>query len=59
VLHFDRLAELREDVTPARALGAEAAAELVREAWMPFEESNVAPALALEALFVQLRRALT
>ena len=39
-------------------LGAEAAAEAVREAWRTFEEFNVAPQLALEALFVRLRREL-
>ena len=39
-------------------LGAERAAEAVRETWRTFEEFNVSPPLALEALFVQLRREL-
>jgi DNA polymerase III subunit delta' len=57
VIHFDRLAELTEDagVDP---IGAERAAEAVREAWRAFEEFNVSPQLALEALFVRLRREL-
>jgi len=57
VTHVDRLAELTEDA-PAASLGAEAAAEAVREAWRAFEEFNVSAPLALEALFVRLRRAL-
>jgi DNA polymerase III subunit delta' len=57
VIHFDRLAELTEDA-PAASLGAEEAAEAVRESWRAFEEFNVSPPLALEALFVRLRRAL-
>lgn len=57
VIHFDRLAELTEDagVDP---VGAEGAAEAVREAWRAFEEFNVSAPLALEALFVRLRREL-
>ncbi len=58
VIHFDRLAELTEDA-PAAAPGAEDAAEAVRESWRAFEEFNVSPPLALEALFVRLRRALS
>jgi DNA polymerase III subunit delta' len=57
VIHFDRLAELTED-SGVGGLGAEEAAEAVREAWRAFEEFNVSPPLALEALFVRLRRAL-
>jgi DNA polymerase-3 subunit delta' len=57
VIHYDRLAELTEDA-PTAALGAESAAEAVREAWRAFEEFNVSPPLALEALFVRLRREL-
>ena len=38
------------------ARGAEDAAELVREAWRTFEELNVQASLALEALFVRVRR---
>jgi DNA polymerase III subunit delta' len=56
VVHSDRLAELREDGTTERMAGAERAAELVREAWRTFEEFNVSPQLALEALFIELRR---
>src|SRR5581483_11548940 len=54
-VHSDRLAELTED---AGRGGAESAAEIVRDAWRSFEEFNVSPPLALEALFVRLRRAL-
>src|SRR5581483_602383 len=57
VIHLERLAELTEDA-PAAAGGAEAAAETVRESWRAFEEFNVSAPLALEALFVRLRRAL-
>jgi DNA polymerase-3 subunit delta' len=57
VIHFDRLAELTEDAGGDR-IGAERAAESVREAWRAFEEFNVSPPLALEALFVRLRREL-
>lgn len=58
VIHVDRLAELDEDATRERMLGAERAAEVVREAWRGFEELNLSPPLALEALFVRLRREL-
>jgi len=58
VVHYDRLAELAEDAVAERAGGAERAAEAVRETWRSFEEFNVSPALALEALFVTLRREL-
>jgi DNA polymerase-3 subunit delta' len=58
VVHFDRLAELADDATPERMLGAERGAEVVRDLWRTFEEFNVTPALALEAMFVRLRRAL-
>ena len=46
-----------EDGTLERLEGAELAAELVRETWRRFEEFQLSPTLALEALFVQLRRA--
>jgi hypothetical protein len=55
-VHADRADQLRADATPERALGAERAAELVRETWRSFEEFNVQAALALEAMFVRLRR---
>jgi DNA polymerase-3 subunit delta' len=57
VIHFDRVADLTEDAGVDRG-GAEAAAEAVRAAWRAFEEFNVSPPLALEALFVRLRREL-
>jgi DNA polymerase-3 subunit delta' len=57
-VHADRLDELREDVASDVAGGALAAAEAVREAWRALEEFNLNPSLALEALFVQLGRAL-
>ena len=51
------LADLAEDGTAERMLGAERAAEVVRELWRTFEEFNVTPSLALEAMFVRVRRA--
>jgi len=57
-IHADRLDELREDGTRERMLGAEAAAGRVRETWRLFEELQLQAGLALEALFVQLRREL-
>jgi DNA polymerase III subunit delta' len=57
LVHVDRAEALREDGTLERLEGAERAAELVRETWRRFEEFQLSPALALEALFVQLRRA--
>ena len=56
-VHADRLDVLREDATPERAADAETAAELARESWRALEEFNLNPTLALEALFVRLRRA--
>jgi DNA polymerase-3 subunit delta' len=58
VIHYDRLDELREDGTVERMPAAERAAETVREAWRAFEEFQVSAPLALEALFVRLRRCL-
>jgi len=58
VLHYDRLSELAEDASVERMVGAERACELVRDAWRTFEEFNVTASLALEALFVRLRREL-
>jgi DNA polymerase III subunit delta' len=57
-VHADRLAELAEDATEERAVAAEAAAQAVRETWRLFEELNLQPGLAFEALFVRLRREL-
>jgi len=57
-MHVDRLEELRADATRERLLGAERAAEAVRDTWRRLEEFNLAPQLALEALFVELAREL-
>jgi DNA polymerase-3 subunit delta' len=57
-VHADRLVELRDDVSMGAAHGAVEAAEAVRETWRALEEFNLNPSLALEALFVRLRRAL-
>ena len=56
--HVDRLAELREDAAVEQLPGAEAAAETVRETWRLYEELQLQAGLALEALFVKLRREL-
>jgi DNA polymerase III subunit delta' len=58
VVHYDRLAQLSQDGTTERLAGAERACELVRETWREFEEFNLSPSLALEALFTRLRREL-
>jgi DNA polymerase-3 subunit delta' len=58
VVHADRLAVLAEDGTTERLAGAERACEIVRETWRAFEEFNLSPPLALEALFVRLRKEL-
>jgi DNA polymerase III subunit delta' len=57
-MHSDRLDELAADATGPRVDGAERACEHVRETWRSFEEFNISPGLALEALFVELRREL-
>jgi len=54
-VHCDRLAELEADAGLERLAAAEGAAEIVREAWRGYEELNLNPALALEALFIRLR----
>jgi DNA polymerase III subunit delta' len=59
LVHADRAAQLLEDGTVERLEAAERAAELVRETWRNFEELQLSAKLALEALFVQLRRAFT
>jgi DNA polymerase III subunit delta' len=58
VVHADRRQLLEGDATTERLAGAERACELIRETWRAFEEFNLSPPLALEALFVQLRREL-
>jgi DNA polymerase-3 subunit delta' len=55
-VHADRLDDLREDAAAGAADGAVGAAEAVREAWRVLDEFNLNPSLALEALFVRLRR---
>lgn len=56
-LHSDRLATLEADVALGLGDGPLAAAEHVRDAWRAFEEYNLNPQLAFEALFIRLRRA--
>jgi DNA polymerase III subunit delta' len=55
VLNSDRREDLADDADADRGLTAERAAETVREVWRSFE-FNVQTGLALEALFVRLRR---
>ena len=57
VVNSDRLSELGEDGIPERSPAAERAAEAVRETWRSFE-FQVQTGLALEGLFVRLRREL-
>ena len=57
-VHADRIADLEEDVAAGAAEGAVKAAETVRDAWRALEEFNLNASLALEALFVRLRREL-
>jgi DNA polymerase-3 subunit delta' len=57
-IHSDRLAELHEDASVDRLVAAERACELVRQVWRELEEFNLNAQLALEALFVRLRREL-
>jgi DNA polymerase III subunit delta' len=57
-IHLDRLAALREDATRERLVGAERAAEAVRETWRRLEEFNLAPQLAFEALFIEVQKEL-
>jgi DNA polymerase-3 subunit delta' len=58
VVHFDHLAALEEDATAEGIVAACEAAETILATWRDFEELNLQPALALEALFVALRREL-
>jgi DNA polymerase III subunit delta' len=55
VVHSDRLETLTADTERELIPGAEAACEHVLETWRAFEEFNIAPQLALDALFVRLR----
>jgi len=54
-VHVDRIAELHEEATHERLIGAEQACELVRAAWREAEELQVSTPLALEALLIRLR----
>jgi hypothetical protein len=58
VIHYDRLAELREDAGVERMLGAERACEAVRQTWRNLEEFQLNAGLALEGLLITLRREL-
>jgi DNA polymerase III subunit delta' len=58
IVHADRIETVTSDGTSERLAGAERAAEFVRDTWRAFEEFNLSPPLALEALFVKLRREL-
>jgi len=58
VVHADRVDDVREDASRDVGEGAVAAAEAVRETWRALEEFNLNPSLALEALFIRIRRAL-
>ncbi len=58
VVHYDHLPQLQEDASVERLAGAGRAVELVRETWRAYEEFNLQPKLALEALLVRLRHAL-
>jgi len=57
-IHLDKLELLRADASRERILGAERAAEAVRQLWRELEELNLAPQIALEALFVRITREL-
>jgi len=56
--HYDHLPQLREDASVERIAGAERAVEVIRETWRSYEEFNLQPKLALDALFVRLRQEL-
>jgi hypothetical protein len=57
-VHCDRLRELEADAGLERLASAERAAEIVRETWRDYEELNLHPTLALEALFIRLHHEL-
>jgi DNA polymerase-3 subunit delta' len=57
LVHADRNEQLLEDGTLERLEGAQQAAEIVRDAWRDLEEFQLSSSLALEALFIELRRA--
>jgi DNA polymerase-3 subunit delta' len=57
-IHSDRLEALTEDASVDRLAAAERACELVRQLWRELEEFNLNTSLALESLFIRLRREL-
>jgi len=57
-VNADHLDELREDVARELGDGPLDAAETARETWRALEEFNLNASLALDALFVRIRRAL-
>jgi DNA polymerase-3 subunit delta' len=57
-INLDKLPLLEQDATRDRLLGAERAAEAARESWRELEEFNLAPQVALEALFLRVAREL-
>jgi len=57
-VHADRLDDLRADVGQAAGAHADEAVELAQQVWREAEEFNVNASLALESLFVRLRRTL-
>jgi DNA polymerase-3 subunit delta' len=57
-IHLDKLDDLRADASRERIVGAERAAEAVRETWRRLEELNLTAQLALEALFLRIEREL-
>jgi DNA polymerase-3 subunit delta' len=59
VIHYDRLAELREDAGRERMLGAERACEAVRQTWRNLEEFQLSAGLALSGLLTELRHELS
>ncbi len=57
LVHADRAEQLLADGTIERLEGAGRAAELVRDTWRNQEEFQLSSGLALEALFIEVRRA--
>lgn len=58
VINADQLDRLRADALPERTAPAGEAAEAVQDTWRDLERLNIATQLALEALFVRVRRLL-
>ena len=55
-INADRLEQLRGDTSPVRTDGAELAAEAIHATWRELERLNISPQLALESLFIRVRR---